>query len=177
MAVFDSTVLLYLLEPDARAPHDPATGAPVTDARQRIEHLIETLERKNEVVVIPTPVLSEVLVRADGAGPEYLKILNDSRRFRIAPFDQRAAVELAAITRAAIDAGDLRAGSDATRTKLKFDRQILAIARVQNQSVIYSDDGDIARHAKAFELKAISIRELSLEGLQGTLEFVARSTT
>ena len=68
MAVFDSTVLLYLLEPDAQTPRDPATGAPVADARQRIEHLIETLERKNEVVVIPTPVLSEVLVRADSAG-------------------------------------------------------------------------------------------------------------
>ncbi len=60
-------------------------------------------------------------------------------------------------------------------TALLFDRQILAIARVQNQSVVCSDDGDIARHARAFGLKAISIRELPLppEDLQGTLGFAA----
>lgn len=107
-------------------------------------------------------MLGEVLIHAGEAGPRYLEILEGRRVFRIAPFDQRAAVELAAATRKAIGAGDLRAGTDATRAKLKFDRQILAIARVREQSVIYSDDEDIAKHAQAFGLEAIPIWQLPL---------------
>ena len=46
MPVFDATTLLLFLEPDARAPLDPATNEPVTDAKARIEQLIDTLEKR-----------------------------------------------------------------------------------------------------------------------------------
>ena len=128
MAVFDATALLLFLEPDARPPLDPETGAPMTDVAARIEFLVDTLEEQRETIAIPTPALSEVLVHAGDAGPAYPELLNGSRCFRIEPFDERAAVELAAMTREAMAAGDLRAGTDATRAKLKFDRQIVAIA-------------------------------------------------
>lgn len=64
MVVFDASVLLLLLDPDASPPNDPATGQPIEHAKARIEHLIATLERQRTKVIIPTPVLSEVLVRA-----------------------------------------------------------------------------------------------------------------
>lgn len=126
MPVFDATALLYFLEPDARAPLDPATNRPVADTKARIDFLIRTLQDRHETIVIPTPALSEVLVHAGDAGSEYLEILNNTRCFRIEPFDQRAAIELAAITHDALAAGDLRAGVDTTRAKLKFDRQIIS---------------------------------------------------
>ena len=160
MAVFDATALLHFLEPDARAPVDPATNRPVTDAKTRIDFLIETLDARRETIVVPTPALSEVLVHAGDAGPSYLEILNGTRCFRIEPFDQRAAVELAVMTRDAIAAGDLRAGTDTTRAKLKFDRQIVAIARTQGQNTIYSDDGDIAKLANALELTVVTVHAL-----------------
>ena len=71
----------------------------------------------------------------------------------------------------AIGAGDLRAGTDATRAKLNFDRQILAIARVQEQSAIYSDDQDVAKQAQTFGLEAIPVWQLPLppENPQGEL--------
>ena len=153
MPAIDATTLLCFLEPDAKAPIDPNTGEPVTDAKQRIGHLISALEKKRETIVIPTPALSEVLVHAGSAGPEYLRILNASSCFRIADFDQLAAVELAAMTHEALSAGNLRAGTDATRATLKFDRQIIAIARVQYQSTIYSDDEDIAKLAEKLDLE------------------------
>ena len=99
-------------------------------------------------------------MHAGEAGPGYLEILNGTRCFRIESFDQRAAVELAAMTRDAIAAGDLRAGIETTRAKLKFDRQIVAIARTQGQKTIYSDDGDIAKLGEALELEVIPIRAL-----------------
>ncbi|MCY4593907.1 MAG: hypothetical protein OXC19_03815 [Bryobacterales bacterium] len=162
MPAIDATTLLCFLEQDARAPIDPNTGKPVTDAKLRIDHLISTLEKKGKTIVIPTPALSEVLVHAGSAGPEYLKILNSSSCFRIADFDQRAAVELAAMTHEALEGGDLRAGTDATRAKLKFDRQIIAIAPVQNQTTIYSDDADIAKLADKLDLEVVSTSSLPL---------------
>ena len=93
MPAFDATTLLLFLEPDARAPLDPATNEPVTDAKVRMDHLIETLEKRRETIVIPTPALSEVLVHANEAGPAYLEILNTTRCFRIAPFSLRVTSE------------------------------------------------------------------------------------
>lgn len=162
MPVFDATALMYFLEPDAKAPLDPTTNEPVTNAKARIDFLIETLESRRETIVIPTPALSEVLVHAGSAGPRYLNILNTTRCFRVESFDLRAAVELAAMTRDAIIAGDLRAGTGTTRAKLKFDRQIVAIARTQGQYTVYSDDEDIAKLGNALNLEVIPIHALPL---------------
>ena len=176
MAVFDATTLLLFLEPDASAAGDPATNEPVTNAKARIDHLIETLDKRRETIVIPTPALSEVLVHANEAGPRYLEILNTTRCFRIEPFDQRAAVELATMTREALREGNLRAGTQATRSKLKFDRQIIAIARTQNETTIYSDDGDIATLAEPLGLEVIPLHTLPVppKDAQGNLELELR---
>lgn len=178
MAVFDATALLYFLEPDASAPLDPSTGRPVQDAKERVDFLIESLEASGDTIVIPTPALSEVMVHADNAGPQYLSILQGTRCFRIEPFDLRAAVELAAITRNAIAAGDLRAGTRATRAKLKFDRQIIAITRVQGQTTIYSDDDDIARLGAALNLEVVPVYALPSppQDPQGSLTFESENT-
>ena len=172
MAVFDATALLHFLEPDAPAAIDPATNAPVTDAKARIDYLIHTLERQRETIIIPTPALSEVLVHADAAGPRYLAILNRHACFRVAPFDQRAAVELAAMTREALNAGRMHIGTNATRATLKFDRQIIAIARAEGHTTIYSDDSDIAKLAAPLGLEVIPMHQLSLppEEAQGSLD-------
>ncbi|NCC41839.1 MAG: PIN domain-containing protein [Gammaproteobacteria bacterium] len=92
----------------------------------------------------------------------YLDILGKSAAFKIVDFDQRAAVEVAAAIREAIDGGDKKAGALGTWAKVKFDRQILAIAKVEGASVIYSDDDDIARFAKNSGIQVIPIRDLPL---------------
>lgn len=162
MAVLDSTTLLHLLEPDAKARIDTRTGRPFADAKDRVEALLELLHEKQEVVLVPTPVISEVLVHAGGAGPSYPKTLGDTSRFRVAPFDQRAAVELAEMTRQAIAQGDLRAGTDATRAQLRFDRQILAIARVQGETDIYTDDGNMRKFAENEGFRVTGLPDIPL---------------
>ena len=171
MAVFDSTTLLYLLDPNAKPPTDPDTGQPVTRAKERVDLLLDTFKARGQTVLIPTPVLSEVLVGADGAGPQYLNILSNTSRFRIAPFDERAAIELAEMTRKARSSGDLRAGTALTRAQLRFDRQILAIARVQNQRHIYTDDGNMAKVAVAEGFTVTATRDLSPPSGQSSLSF------
>jgi len=171
VAVFDSTTLLYHLDPDAKPPRDPDTGQPVARAQERVDLLLETFKTQGKTVLIPTPVLSEVLVGAGDAGPQYLDILSNTSRFRIAPFDERAAIELAEMTRKARSSGDLRAGTGLTRAQLRFDRQILAIARVQNERHIYTDDGNMGKVAAAEGFTVTATRDLSLPSGQPSLPF------
>lgn len=63
MVVIDATTLLLLLRPDSGRPIDSNTGLPVTEVRDRIEFLIATLEKEKSKLIVPTPALSEVLVR------------------------------------------------------------------------------------------------------------------
>ena len=64
------------------------------------------------------------------------------------------------MTRSALSDGDLRAGTNATRAKLKFDRQILAIARIEGEDTIYSDDKELAKLGKPIGFTIIPIHKL-----------------
>jgi predicted nucleic acid-binding protein len=139
VVVFDASFLIMLLDPKVK-------GAGEVDAR--LAHLIETLDKRKDDIVVPTPALSEVLIGAGDAAPAYLDILNRSSRFKIAPFGTRAAVEAAARHREAIGAGDKKEGAPSW-AKVKFDRQIVAIAKVEGATRIYSEDADVVRLGQA----------------------------
>jgi predicted nucleic acid-binding protein len=155
IVAFDASVLVYVVTGNARAPIDPATGRTVSQCKERVEHLIENLQREEAKIIVPTPSLAEVLVGAEEAGPEFLHIIGKSRHFRVIAFDERAAVEFAA-RQAERKASGLKAPA-ATRAKAKFDDQIVAIAAVEGASIIYSDDPDIRKlAAPRFEVKGIA---------------------
>lgn len=144
IAVFDTSTLIYLLKPDTPAPNFAGTQVPVDQCQSRIEYLLSELQQSKATIVIPTPTIAELLVRAGTAGPDWLRILTTSRYFRAAPFDVLAAVECSLMSKARLGAGKV---ADSSRAKAKFDEQIVAIARVERASIIYSDDGDIRRLA------------------------------
>ena len=152
MVVFDANFLIYFLDPKMR-------GGVGQDAR--IDYLVETIQKSNERIVVPTPVLSELLVHAGDAGPKYLDIISRSKFFRIAEFGTRAAVEAAVLTREAIAKGDKRgAAPGAEWTKVKFDRQIVAIARAEGATTIYTNDSQLARHAEEIGIRAVTRDQL-----------------
>jgi predicted nucleic acid-binding protein len=150
VVLFDTSFLILLLDPRIK-------GVGKVDAK--LLHLIDTLDKQKDVVVIPTPTLSETLIGAGDAAPQYLEILSKTPRFRIASFGPRAAVEAAARHREALQAGDKREGSESW-AKVKFDRQIIAIAKVEGAERIYSNDADIHRFGKAEGLQVISFEDL-----------------
>ena len=172
MVVLDTSILLLFLDPNAEPPIDPETKKPVERAAERIDCLISDLAKKEEKIVIPTPVLSEVLVRAGDATKKYLEKLSNQSVFRIAPFDEKAAVEAALAMRDAMKRGGHRidANSDATKAKIKFDRQIVAIAKVAGAHTIYSDDSDVEKYAKHDGLKACRTSTLDLPGPDNLLD-------
>ncbi len=148
MVVFDTTFLLHLIDPHVPAPLDPSTGRQVTNAYQRVKFLVGELNDRHDKIIIPTPVIAELLLVAEKAGSEYLDSFTRAAFFRVEPFDVRAAVELAIMTAAALKDKDKKAGSAATAAKVKFDRQIIAIAKVNGATHLYTDDKDLTKFAK-----------------------------
>ncbi len=159
IVAFDTSVLVYFFDEQANAPIDSSTGTPISECKDRLSFLIASLQREKAKIIIPTPALGELLVKAQQAAPEWLAIIHKSRHFRIADFDERAAVEFAATQAERIASGQKNEGT--TRAKAKFDDQIVAIAAVEGASVIYSDDPHIKRLAGS-RFKVIGVANLAL---------------
>ena len=152
MVVLDSSILIKLF------------GQRVTGLeKKKLEYLVRTLEEARERIIIPTPALAEYLARAGEAAAGVLEQLRKRSVFYIAPFDQKAAVESALALNKDLTAGDKRGGSKAiTWAKVKFDRQIVAIALANGAAQIYSEDDDIRRLAKKAGIRALSIADIDL---------------
>lgn len=163
--VVDSSVLLLFLRPGTPPPRD-AHGTPVPEyAAERVEHLIRTLEASGATVVVPTPVLAEILVRAaHDEAATILRRLNGAAVFEIASFDERAAVELADLMRIELTRLGRRKLRDEAETwaKLKFDRQIIAIAKVCGAATIYSHDAGIQTVAGRLGIEVLRLDDLPL---------------
>lgn len=172
MVVFDSTMMLLLMRPDVGTPIDANTGRPVEHAEARISALVETLEKQKNKIILPTPALSELLVRAGDDTQSLVNIIQKSPVFRIAPFDTLAAIEAAMMIGQAVNAGDKRGGVNCSWAKVKYDRQIMAIAKVHRATAIYSDDEHIQSYAQAAKIEFIRLVDLPIpqEKRQAVLE-------
>ena len=152
MVVFDANFLIYFLDPKIK----DGVGN-----NARIDYLVAAIQKSGERIVVPTPALSELLVKAGDAGPKYLEIVARSKFFRVAEFGERAAVEAAALTRDAIAQGGKRGVTpEADWAKVKFDRQIVAIARVVGAKAIYTNDGQLSKHSRTAGIAAIGPGDL-----------------
>lgn len=155
MVVFDASVLLFVLNEN--------TPASVPRAKERVEYLIDRLSAAGERIIIPTPALSECLVHAGPAGPDYLAVIGKYACFRVASFDERAAVEAAVRTYQARERGLRKGGNpESARGKIKFDRQIVAIAVVERATAVYSDDKDVIAYAREAGMEGYLLADLPL---------------
>lgn len=171
--VFDTNLAIMLVRPDAMVAKD-ANGVMISHAKERVDGLLAQLAADKTKIVIPTPVLAEVLVRSDAdERAALIARFTRSASFRVAAFDERAAFELADIEKKAIDGGDKRGGVQGSWTKIRFDRQIVAIARVAGAETIYTDDGNLAKHAFNRGIRTIGIGGLDIPAsrTQTSLDF------
>lgn len=160
----DASVLLHLIDPDLPVPPRPDGTVP-DRCQERLKHLIEQSSKNGDRLLIPTPALAEALVNAGDAGPAWIAALNGQRSVRIAPFDEKAAVECAALALAR----SKRRGAT-TRNKAKFDEQIVAIAVAEQAELLLSDDQDIQKLSPPhLEVKGIGDLDLPPEDRQGRL--------
>jgi hypothetical protein len=170
MIALDSTILSLLLFPDAEI-HQGEEGAVVEHARERVLGLVRELEHAREQVLVPAPALAEVLVTEGADVQDVLATLRGSAFIGIGDFDERAAVELAMRLRAAIKAGDAREGFKITKSAMKFDRQIVAIALVNGASALYSDDEGVRTFAQNCGLPVKRVSNLPVPASQTEFSF------
>jgi hypothetical protein len=123
---------------------------------------IQGLHKAKQKIIIPTPALSEVLVRAGANGLRYVDTLQKAAVFDIRDFDKLAAVELALITIEAIKTGDKKSGSEEPWQKIKLDRQIVAICKVAKVSTLYATDRSLANFARLAGVDVVGVHELPL---------------
>ena len=148
-------MLSCYLHPQAKPPK------PVDRLPDRIKYLVDTLDADRSTVLIPTPILSEFLVKAGSDGPTYLSELTTRRVFRIVPFDTLAAIEAASMHSFAENDGDKKGGSESRWQVVKVDRQFVAISKVCGVECIYSDDGGIKTLAEGCGINVKGAEDLA----------------
>ena len=163
--VIDASMLLLFLRPGTRVPRGRDGKSAPSYPRERVENLIKELEKSRATVVVPAPALAEVLVRATpDEASEIVDQMHASAVFDIVPFDGRAAAELAEIMRTELaERGRIKLQNEAeTWAKLKFDRQIVAIAKVCGATKIYSHDRGLKTVASRVGILVIQLQDLAL---------------
>ncbi|MGH9904545.1 MAG: hypothetical protein ACRD8U_03045 [Pyrinomonadaceae bacterium] len=170
MVVFDTTTILLVIDPKARPPVEPGTTMPVPKCAERVEFLLKGLSEREVRVMVPTPVISEFLIKGGKNKDQFAQAFISSRNFVVGDFDIRAAIELAHL-----NDPDLQSGKPldpvVTKAKIKFDRQVVAIAKVEGADTLYTDDTGLRDVALANGLRVVMTWYLSLppEDPQGKL--------
>jgi predicted nucleic acid-binding protein len=174
LVVFDTSILLLLLQPNAKPPLDQRTKKPLLHPQERIEYLVKRLSKAQIKIIVPTPVLTELLFYSGAATEKYLERLQN-RPFNIAPFGTRAAVECSIMLR---KHGHKDAGKKDSRAKVIFDRQIIAIAKVEKADTVYSDDEKVIKYSADAGIKAVTSFDLELDpdSRQGNLPMEGESS-
>jgi hypothetical protein len=156
---FDNTMLSVLLNPDCPVPIDRETGALIDLARERAESVVHALEKARRKIILPTPACAELLTAIGPTAQQYINTIGRSRLFEVASFDARCAAELALLNRDTFRLNDERDGLEPYQ-KIKVDRQIIAICRVNGVTELYTDDGPLGRRAKLCGIIPIRISEI-----------------
>lgn len=159
--VFDSTILLLVLDPKAGKPTDRQTGKPVDRPIERVENFIDTCSRRSETILIPTPVLTEVLILGGPDLQERLDMIKGQARFRIVEFHELAAIEAAYRLKIPLTGRKDRA----EKARIKFDQQILSIALTENAKVLCTDDHRLQDAAIREGLTTLATAQMPLSRL------------
>jgi hypothetical protein len=116
------------------------------------------MDASKDIIGVPTPALAEVLVRSGTGRERYVSTLSDRWKFQIISFDSRAAIEAADLIALTKDRKD----KWETWAKVKFDIQIVSIAKAEGATLIYADDKDIENLAKRLKIPVKRICDLPL---------------
>ena len=160
MVVFDANFLAFLLQEDHPPIEHPRTKEKMGDMKRRIQHLLVGLQETKTKILIPTPALTEILtIFADKTG-EIIRELEQSYGFEIVPFDTKSAIEAGMFFYSARKQGDKRGGSQRAWQRVKFDRQIVSIAKAHGATGVYSTDGEVLEMARQLNMEGIDIWDL-----------------
>lgn len=161
MVAADSSFLSLLLNPNSKVPTCPSSGAPISHWKERVQAAVEKHSRDGDVLLVPTPCLTEIATAVPNTAL-VVSAIERSSAFKIAPFDAKAAIDLAEANKEALNSGNKRGDLDGEYQKIKLDRQIVVIAKSAGCKVFYTDDKNQTKFAKQQGLKVVHSWELDL---------------
>lgn len=159
MIIFDANVLISL---STRDEND--------ETFERIAGLIQDIVAAKTVIGVPAPAWAEFLCGTGVGTSGVIQVLKKRSAIRILPFDEIAATELAAIDQSTRAKGGKKGASKSHWQKIKVDRQILAIARVLDVTVIYTEDVDLIAEAIRLGLTVCRVGDIPLKPKQNKLD-------
>jgi predicted nucleic acid-binding protein len=154
--VIDTNVLVQIMQNEgAKDLIDPETDKVVVNAFERAQALIERIDSLKGVVVLPAPVIAEYLLGIDRKSYQlHLDVMNGVKCIEVSSFDQLAAIECAML----VSNQEMKQlDPDSKMAKLKYDRQILAIAISSGAKEIWTHDKQLFKRSKAMGLTAMSL--------------------
>ena len=141
--VIDTNMLIFLFDQNSENDNGQSNGE-IINSKERIERLISELSTKGDTLIIPTPVLAELLEKSGSALSSWLAIIDENPGIEIVDFDKRAAIECAILRQ---KRNELNIPKSETGAKIKFDELIIAAALSAEASVIYSSDKNMKAKA------------------------------
>lgn len=130
--------------------------------RARLDHLLATIATSGGRIIIPTPALAVFLVGVDEAAAEWLNTLDKKRSVFVAPFDRRCAFECSLLDKAAMGIGDKRSGRKEPWQRIKVDRQIVAVAKVNQATILVTNDDGLRATATDAAITVHRVHELDV---------------
>lgn len=150
--IFDTNFLTYFSDSSGSFAFNPED---VSDSlEERFDYLLEQLSNADAEIIIPAPVLAEVLSARHANQGTIIDLVDDADNMFISPFDARQSIEFGYLFR------NSERDPEDSRNAFKFDLLILACAKVQGVSVIYTADKNLRRKAKRMGIQAYSFQDL-----------------
>lgn len=154
---------------------NPENGMEIPDPERRVEALIDMIESSGGAIIIPTPVLAEYLVGIDKKDHQtHLNLIQRQSCFEIASFDEIAAIECAQMP--SIKELKEMMKSD-TANKVKFDRQIISIAKSLNVDEIWTHDKGVFNRCKEMGLVVKSLADINPAPIQVLMDMSLDSSS
>ena len=158
--IFDTNILVQAITgmKDGCKLSNPENGVEIPDPGRRVEALIDMTESSGGAIIIPTPVLAEYLLGIDKEYHQiHLKKIQGQSCFEIASFDEIAAIECAQMP--SMQELKRMMQSD-TANKIKFDRQIISIAKALNVDEVWTHDKGVFKRCKEMGMVVKSLADI-----------------
>jgi rRNA-processing protein FCF1 len=168
MFVFDTSVIAIAFDQNAAVPLDPVTAQPLHKCKERIDLLLSSIAQRKLRIMIPAPVVAEYVAGGGKHKNERLEIITKNKSFLIGSFDLKAAVECSMLKDG--DAGKNLTPMQ-TKAKVKFDRQVIAIALANAADTVVTGDEGLGKTAKQAGLNVIYPWDLPLPTEDPQLHF------
>ncbi|WP_312953901.1 type II toxin-antitoxin system VapC family toxin [Atlantibacter hermannii] len=163
--IVDTNILICLMKKNSASTNLLADDgfSKIDNLELRSRALLDHIERQGGTIAIPAPVLAEYLLGIEGERNKHAHVetISSMNCFEIIPFEELAAVECSLLPSIhEFKQFAKEKNSNQTANKIRFDRQIISIAKANGITEIWSSDGEVIKKGREIGIDVKSISEI-----------------